>query len=126
MAIFKGMAFPFKQSSVGFPAQVEDAALIRQSVIQIIMTPRGTRIMRPDFGASVLDFVFENNDELLVIQIQREVRAALGKWEPRIVVTRVDVVRDADQGEVSVTIHYVIRALSSPDKVSITLAETRE
>ena len=40
--------------------------------------------MRPEFGCGIHDCVFDTIDAALVGRLEREVRAALDRWEPRI------------------------------------------
>lgn len=120
MATFRGIAFPFGKSPTGFPAVVEDAELVKQSLIQIVTTARGERVMRPDFGSSAFSFIFENNNVLLAELIRDELTAAIAKFEPRAIVRNIVVERKRSQ--VIVTINYVVSLTGKQDSVSIPLA----
>jgi phage baseplate assembly protein W len=108
MAIFKGIAFPFKRDDQTLPATVEDDELVKQSITQIIMTGTGERVMRPDFGSNAYAYVFENNDTILAEMIRMNVYAAISKFEPRAVVQDVQVTRD--ETAVIVTVSFVVIA----------------
>lgn len=69
--------------------------------------------MRPTFGSNVYRFIFEPNDTPLEALIQTEIKDALSKWEPRVALQNVTVVRgDPTQGEdlalITVTVFYVV------------------
>jgi phage baseplate assembly protein W len=50
--------------------------------------------MRPEFGSRVQDFVFRGPDDEMVTELSVEVRRALDRWEPRVVVHDVNVTVD--------------------------------
>jgi phage baseplate assembly protein W len=119
MATFRGIAFPFGKSSTSFPAAVEDEELIRQSIVQIVTTAVGERVMRPDFGSSAMSYVFENNNDLLAELIREEITTSVSKFEPRAIVRDVQTIRD--NNEVTITIIYVVVLTGKQDSVSITV-----
>lgn len=116
---YRGIALPFKKSSTALPAPVVDDDLIKQSLVQIVLTGRGERIMRPDFGSNAYAFVFENNDSVLQETIRTEVMSAIAKFETRAVVRTVDVTRT--DTEVTVTINYIVVATRQEQTVAITM-----
>lgn len=120
MAVYKGIAYPFIKDSTGVPAQVTDLDLIRQSVEQIIVTPRFSRVMRPNVGASVNGYIFENNDDTLRTMIEMDVRALLQANEPRIANVQVKVTSDGNNGAIA-EISYIVPALQKQDSVAVKL-----
>src|SRR5882672_699898 len=92
MPSFFGIAFPFSKDGASFPKQATDNDLIRQSIIQILLTARGERMMRPLFGSGIFGLIFENNNPALVELLRLEVTNSIGQFEPRVVVQGVDVV----------------------------------
>jgi hypothetical protein len=118
-ATYKGMAFPFQKSSQAFPAPVTDNDLIKQSLVQIILTGRGERIMRPEFGSNAYAFVFENNNLVLQETIRAEVMSAIARFEPRAIVRSVDI--DRSDSEVTITITYIVVATRQEQSVAINM-----
>lgn len=119
MATFRGIAFPFGKSTTNFPAKVEDEDLVRQSIVQIITTSKGERVMRPDFGSNAMSFVFENNNDLLAELIREEVTTAITKFEPRAIVR--DVQTSSADNEVTITVIYVVVLTGKQDSVAVTV-----
>jgi hypothetical protein len=108
-----GWAFPPKIAAGGLRfARYEDD--IEQAIQIILLTSRGERVMLPEFGAGLRDFVFEPNSEATRARIEESVRKALVDWEPRIDLERVEVT-PTDDGPNIVLIHvdYVVRATNS-------------
>ena len=118
-ATYKGIAFPFQKSSQAFPAPTTDNDLVKQSIVQIILTGRGERIMRPEFGSNAFAFVFENNTLLLQETIRAEVMSAISRFEPRAIVRSVDIERD--DTELTITINYIVVVTRQEQSVAINM-----
>lgn len=87
---------------------------VRQSILTILSTAKGERVMRPNFGCSIHDRVFAPNTPGTVGQIVSDVRDALVEWEPRIDVLDVDTVGDRSQPNVIfIQINYQIRTTNN-------------
>jgi phage baseplate assembly protein W len=112
-SIFKGFKFPFQKNSRSFPASSSDDQVVYDSIVQIVMTGRGERVMRPDFGCSGPRFVFENNNSILAETIRADLRTALAKYEPRAIVQSIDVDKGDDDTSVIATITFVVIATGS-------------
>jgi len=112
MVNIRSIAFPFRQGDTSFPKAVTDADAIRASVIQIVTTMRGERVMRPDFGCNAFAYVFESNSEGFRASAEREVRTSLAKWEDRIRVEAVIISSNevTEPGQILIDITYTIRA----------------
>lgn len=96
----KGLKFPFTFQKRSGGAQIStatssDHAHIHESIRQILGTRKGERFMRPDFGSRLHELVFEPNDRLLYGLIRHEVIEALDQWEPRIIITDVNIQADS-------------------------------
>lgn len=83
---------------------------VRQSIWIIVATPRGARVMRPDFGCGIHDLVFAVNNSATRGLVEYEVLEGLRLWEPRIDVLKVRAVAAGAQGEVlQISIDYRVR-----------------
>ncbi|EKT4539536.1 GPW/gp25 family protein [Pseudomonas alloputida] len=65
---------------------------LKQSIEDILTTPLGTRRMRPEYGSNLRRFVDMPVNDGWKSAVQAEVARALGRWEPRIRLERVQVV----------------------------------
>lgn len=106
-AFYRGMAYPLQRGSDAIPAPAYDDILVRMSLEQILQTRRGERVMRPNFGCNIIQFVFENNNDLLTQLLRAEVASAIAKWEPRARLNFVNVTKDADN-LVTILINYTV------------------
>jgi phage baseplate assembly protein W len=109
-----GLAFPPGADSRGALAMVAYEEDIRQSIQIILATNPGERVMRPDFGAGLRDFVFEPADLTTVNRLKTRVQEALIDFEPRISVQSVDVTIDsATKSTLFISITYAVRATNT-------------
>ena len=57
---------------------------INEAITLILSTARASGRCGPQFGCGIHDYVFESIDAYTVGRLEREVRIALDRWEPRI------------------------------------------
>jgi uncharacterized protein len=100
-----GAPFPFVLSGGRMDLAV-GADKVRQSVMLILETEPGERVMRPDFGCGLERYLMAPNNEVTRAQLSGSIEAALQRWEPRISVEEVDVYAGNDLAEVIVSIRY--------------------
>ena len=109
--IGRGIAFPMRVDHTGSIAMVSGPEDIDRSIVMVLSTAKGERLMRPQFGCAIWDQLFEPINANTLGLMAQAVRDAVSQWEPRVdledVVTRSD---DADLGRVLIDITYRIRA----------------
>lgn len=106
-----GWRFPLGVDSRGGLAVSQHEQDIEESIRIILVTGKGERRMRPDFGCAVNDLVFAPNNATTWGLVAHHVEEALGWWEPRIEVVDIDVRPDSsDTSCVLVTIAYRVKA----------------
>jgi Bacteriophage baseplate protein W len=110
----RGLKFPVGVDATGRIALSEYEDDISEALRIILLTSKGERVMGPDFGASLHDFVFESMSATTIGRVQAAVTDALIEWEPRIQVLKVNV--EPEQGEIGkllVEIDYKVRATNN-------------
>ncbi len=86
----RGWAYPVQiDPMTGAVTVAEYEADIRQSILIILETSRGERVMRPDFGCGIHDLVFELIDVATLTRVETSVREAMTRFEARIEVLAV-------------------------------------
>lgn len=87
---------------------------IEENVKLILGTAQGERVMRPEFGCAIHDYVFSTIDLTTLSLIEDAVRDALIRWEPRIDIEDIDARPDESQpNRVLIDIEYRIRSTNS-------------
>jgi phage baseplate assembly protein W len=114
-----GWAFPvFVSAATGLIELVSYGPDIEQSILVILGTAKGERVMRPDFGCGIHDLAFAAISTQVATEIETTVRDALRTYEARIEVLRVAVRTDQlDLGRLDVVIDYNIRATNQPGNI---------
>jgi uncharacterized protein len=87
--------------------------LIRESILLILGTTPGDRLMRPDFGCGIHTLAFGTRDAGSKAQIDQAVRRSLIEWEPRIHVTDVTVEAPPGEARFDITVSYRVRATNT-------------
>lgn len=127
MLSYKGIAFPFKIDGRGGVAASElsydSINHIKESIEQIILTYPGERVMEPDFGCRLTDFVFENiTDAHITAMIKFEIERAITQWEPRVSVQEIIVSTITEGDDVKLLVDIYIYILQYEIITNITLA----
>lgn len=113
--------FPFRRSATEFPVSGGDRDSIRSSIIQIISTRKGERVMRPTFGCDAFSYVFESDTDDFRSSVEREVRQAIKKWEKRVRIDGVRVSSDniSEPDGILITVDYTILHTSERGRVTV-------
>ena len=97
-------------ASTGGVDMVAGADAVRQSLLLLLSTIPGERVMRPDYGCPLHRLVFSPNDDTTAGLAIHSVRQAVERWEPRVEVIGVEADRDAEAPErLEVTLDYRVR-----------------
>ncbi|MFD8721249.1 GPW/gp25 family protein [Streptomyces sp. NPDC048291] len=110
-----GWSFPFGFEPTGAPTMVSGTAKLEQSMRLILETYPGERPMRPRFGSTLRDYIFDGAGVHKAAEIADVVKDAIEQWEPRVDVAEVDVYPDEEQpGLLYIDIRYVVPGTNSP------------
>jgi uncharacterized protein len=87
---------------------------VREAIQVILGTCVGERVMRPDFGGGLHDYVFESMSVTVLGKIQSTVFQSLVTYEQRIQVLNVNVAQSAgDPGTLLINLDYKVRATNT-------------
>jgi uncharacterized protein len=99
---------------------VADDLALRQSILLLLATVPGERVMRPEYGCDLERFVFAPNDDTTAGLAIQTVRSAVERWEPRIEILGLDARRDPDDAaKLVITVTYRGRFTGGIDTVSV-------
>jgi phage baseplate assembly protein W len=107
----KGWKFPVRVNGRGGLSYSSGAQSIAEAIWIILSTPSNTRIMQPEFGCGIHDYVFAPNNPNTIATVAQEVHSALLRWEPRIDVLDVRAVSHPETpNTLLIHVDYRIRA----------------
>lgn len=114
----QGFRFPIRVDATGALGWSAGEESIRESIWIILSTPRRSRIMAPNFGCGIHDYVFAPNNASTRAVIAAEVRQALVTYEPRIDLLAVQVEPQLDApNTLMIGIDYRTRANNAAHNV---------
>ena len=96
-------------------------AHIIQSVLDILTTPIGTRVMRRSYGSKISDLVDAPGHEVTVLRLIAASAHAINQWEPRARLRRGNLSVGAD-GRAVMSLDLVTTADASPLSVDVGLS----
>ena len=113
----KGWTFPVQLDKEKDPISISMSPSeqdIKEALWIILSTRKGERVMRPEFGCGIHDFVFSVVNTSTLAMIETSVREALTLWEPRIEVSDVKIsTGKVEEGELTVNIDYKVRTTNN-------------
>ncbi|GAB4525708.1 MAG: GPW/gp25 family protein [Anaerolineae bacterium] len=117
--------------SLGFPPRVgadgrmvwsEGETNVRESMQIILQTRPGERLLLPEFGCRLEQYLFEPNTISTLRLIQEEVKQAINRWEPRVRLDDIVVeVNPQDVRVVDITIYYTLVATQVRDQLAMSV-----
>ncbi|EKB25901.1 GPW/gp25 family protein [Aeromonas dhakensis] len=88
---------------------------IIQSVRDILITPVGSRVMRRDYGSELFYLIDQPQHQATRLRLMAATVQALINWEPRITITRVDVLPGATAGALTIELTWQRKDGGAPD-----------
>lgn len=107
---FYGIKFPFTINNtynyfIDMNPNIDEK--VSSEIAHFILTPKRTRIRRPDFGTDLIKFIFEMNDPETWDSIKDEICKGVSRWVPSASINDINVYRDeANDNAVYVDINY--------------------
>ncbi len=87
---------------------------VKESILIILGTAKGERVMRPNFGCGLNELVFAPNDTITTAMATEYVTTALQTWEPRIKLEEVNANPDSKETNLlNIDINYSIIATNT-------------
>lgn len=75
--------------------------LIKNDLLQLILTTPGERVMRPNWGTNVRTALFQNIDDRLIADLKNSISTAISTYEPRVDVD-VDIASNPDSNQLNI------------------------
>ncbi len=79
---------------------------IKQSLKTLVLTRNGDRLFRPEVGSNVYSYLFEPIMPETTISIQKAIEDIINKYEPRVLVSDVEVLHEIDYNRYTINITF--------------------
>lgn len=91
---------------------------IRESLLILMSTAPGERVMQPAYGCGLKTLVFDNVTESTLTEIRDLIERAILFFEPRITVERIDIADDRiEEGLLTIDIVYRVRSTNTRSNI---------
>lgn len=105
---YKDIDLTFAKKGSGDVFKKTDAAAVKQSVKNILMTNPTEKPFDPYFGGGLNEFLFELSEEFSELDIQEQVAQAIENYEPRARVKAVNVSLNPDFNSMTVNVEFTV------------------
>ena len=124
---FKDININFKKHPVtGDLVVSKDASAIKQAIVNLLLTNKGERPFKPDYGSDIRSYLFEPLDYGTAAQIDLSIKNTIAKFEPRIRVIDMQTYPNYDSNSFDVDMTYnIIGSDEPPTAVQLVLNRTR-
>lgn len=109
-----GIKFPFTNNNsdgffVDLNENISDKATTE--LLHVILTPKRSRIRKPDFGTNLIKFIFEPNDNITWDAVMGEISDSVSKYVKNVSVDDVKVIYgEEDPNAVYLDIRYSVKS----------------
>ena len=118
-----GQKMPGLQVSAGGRIEtISGEESIRQSILLLLATAPGERVMHPDYGCNLHRLMFAPNDESTAGLAMHYVRQSIERFEPRVEILSLDANRSEEQPELlEISLAYQVRATQQTGQITFSL-----
>lgn len=98
-----------------------DVEHIRQSIVDILTTPLGSRVMRRDYGSHLPRLVDQPLNDHTLMLAYAATATALIRWEPRIRLGRLKLSHADMQGQISLELECTLVNSNKPLSLEVAI-----
>lgn len=105
MSRYFGFNAPFLTTNGKLLERQVDDRLIKNDLLQLLLTAPGERVMRPDFGTGIRPYLFEQIDNTGIEILRQSILDAIEKFERRVTVSEVVIDRDDSNNLLNIKVY---------------------
>ncbi len=90
---------------------VYDTQAILNSIVTAFTTSKGEKILEPEYGVDLRQYLFEPLNSAVLFDIETDIRDELPRFEPRIEVVNVKVDANEDEQQINIQMQINIPTL---------------
>ena len=121
--VYSDIDLTFAKKLDGDVFKKQNAAAVKQSIKNLLMTNYTEKPFKPFFGGNLNDFLFELNDGIEEEDIEDRIETAIRTYEPRADVLDVKGISNPDNYDIRVTVSF--KVVSTSEEVTLNLSLTR-
>jgi phage baseplate assembly protein W len=114
---FYGIKYPFSEESERLTfVDLNETEIegIKSMLLHIILTPKGQRLRRPNFGTNLIKYIFEPNDAVTWDSIKEEIKTQVSIYLPEVVFENINIQHNIEEtNSIYIEIDYSIHTNGS-------------
>lgn len=88
-----------------------DLGAIRNSIVNIFLTSPGDKLLNPEFGIDLRDYLFFGVTDTIAASIYDDIYNNITRFEPRIVLSKLQVIPDYDNQQYTINMSISVPLL---------------
>jgi|TARA_R100000081_G_scaffold64790_1_gene33068 hypothetical protein len=113
-----GFGFPLDGDAVFVPTYTTREQT-KANLLNYLLTNKGERVFRPNFGANLRSLLFENIQDSTIDDIQASIQRDINVFFPNVVVQQIEFNNEPDNNEINFTLTYEVVNLGIIDNLDI-------
>lgn len=115
-----GFGFPLNGNAVFVPTyQTRDQ--IKANLVNYLLTNRGERVFKPNFGGDLRNLLFENIVDDTLDDLQARIQNDISRFFPQVNVKNIEFDRQYDENTINFILTYEIILFGIEDNINILL-----
>jgi len=115
-----GFSFPLSGNAV-FNSTFTTRDVIRTNLINWLLTNKGERIMKPEFGANLRELIFQGIDDITSNALESRIRDNIAIEFPDVIIQSIAFNNDPDRNVINFILTYNIKNTQESDELNIEL-----
>jgi hypothetical protein len=115
-----GFGFPLDGDAVFIPT-FTTRAQTKANMLNYLLTNRGERVFRPNFGSNLRSLLFENIVDAELEDLQSIIQEDIRRFFPNVTVKQIEFNNEPDRNEINFTLTYEIINLGVEDNLEIVI-----
>jgi len=113
-----GFGFPLDGDAVFIPT-FTTREQTKANLLNYLLTNRGERVFRPNFGSNLRSLLFENIIDAELEDLQTIIQEDIRRFFPNVTVKQIEFNNQPDRNEINFTLTYEIINLGVEDNLDI-------
>ena len=115
-----GFGFPLDGDAVFIPT-FTTREQTKANLLNYLLTNRGERVFRPNFGSNLRSLLFENIIDAELEDLQTIIQEDIRRFFPNVTVKQIEFNNQPDRNEINFTLTYEIINLGVEDNLDIVI-----
>lgn len=109
---FINIKFPFEQENTEgwiFKSDKSQKEIIRSNLLLLLLTEKGERYYKPNYGTNLRKFFFEPNDIITEGEIIKDIKKTINEFIPNITLNKIEfdrTVQETNENAIAIKLNF--------------------